>query len=346
LIDQFKLRTHVCRLHAASSAASEDPELMTLRAAHPHDAAAPQRRTVASNSHNACHSEKKRVLVTGADGFVGRHLVPYLARQGNIVIAASRAAYIFENPNVVSLSLPDLSNLFDWQPLLEQCDTVVHLAGIAHRYASVDAYDRINHRATSALARAISRSGTKHLVFISSIAAQSGSCADHELTEDDFPTPNNPYGRSKFAAEQAVRAAGISFTILRPVVIYGEGEKGNFAAVHRHARLPIPLPFGSLTAQRSVLSIYNFNSAVEIALSSPRAMRETFIVSDPKPVTVADLITRHRVSMGRSPWLIPVPENWIKAALKATGQIAVWERIGQPLVAPPTKLLAIGWKPS
>ena len=137
-------------------------------------------------------------------------------------------------------------------------------------------------------------------MFISSIAAQSGSYADHDLTEDDFPTPNNAYGRSKFAAEQAIRAAGISFTILRPVVIYGEGEKGNFATVHRLSRLPIPLPFGAMSAQRSVLSIQNFNSAVATALSNPRARGETFIVSDPAPVTVADLIARHRASLGRS----------------------------------------------
>src|SRR5215204_3408900 len=146
----------------------------------------------------------------------------------------------------------------------------------------------------------------RHLVFISSIAAQSGSYADHDLTEDDFPTPNNAYGLSKFAAEQAIRAAGISFTILRPVVIYGEGEKGNFATVHRLSRLPIPLPFGALTAQRSVLSIQNFNLAVATALGNPRAQGETFIVADPAPVTVALLIARHRARSGKPPWLIPV----------------------------------------
>jgi nucleoside-diphosphate-sugar epimerase len=289
---------------------------------------------------------KTRVLVTGADGFVGRHLVPYLVTQGYSVVAASRAVTAFDDPDVTAAPLSDLSRLFDWQPLLDQCDAVVHLAGIAHKYAGDDFYDRVNHRATSALARAISRGGAKHLVFISSIAAQSGSYADHDLTEDDFPTPSNAYGRSKFAAEQAIRAAGISFTILRPVVIYGEGEKGNFATVHRISRLPIPLPFGAMSARRSVLSIENFNSAVATALRNPRARGETFIVSDPSPVTVADLITRYRTSRGRPRWLIPVPESWIEASLKAAGQAAVWERIGRPLVAPPTRLRAIGWEPS
>jgi nucleoside-diphosphate-sugar epimerase len=289
---------------------------------------------------------KPRVLVTGADGFVGRHLVRHLDRQGYQVIAASRGAFPFDNSNVTAVKLPDISGSFDWQPLLAQCDAVVHLAGIAHKYADDSLYDRINHRATSVLARAISRGGGKHLVFVSSIAAQSGSYADHELTEDDFPTPHNAYGRSKFAAEQAIRASGISFTILRPVVIYGEGEKGNFAVVHKLSRLPVPLPFGALSARRSVLSIENFNAAIEVALNNPRALRETFIVSDPEPVTVADLIARDRARMGRPPGLIPVPENWVKATLKATGQAGTWERIGRPLVAPPTKLLSIGWEPS
>jgi nucleoside-diphosphate-sugar epimerase len=301
---------------------------------------------VASDLNCSSDRKKTRVLVTGADGFVGRHLVPYLVAQGYAVIAASRAATTFDDTNVSAVTLQDLSRLFDWQPLLDQCDAVVHLAGIAHKFARDDFYDRVNHRATSTLARAMARGAPKHLVFISSIAAQSGSYADHNLTEEDFPTPNNAYGRSKFAAEQAIRAAGVSFTILRPVVIYGQGEKGNFATIHRISRLPIPLPFGALSAQRSVLSIQNFNSAVATALDNPRARGETFIVSDPMPMTVADLIARHRVGLGRRPWLMRVPQSWIKLSLQATGQGAIWERIGQPLVAPPAKLLSIGWRPS
>jgi nucleoside-diphosphate-sugar epimerase len=291
-------------------------------------------------------NDRTSVLVTGSDGFVGRHLVPYLAALGYKVTAASRAGSAFEDPNIVPALLPDLSMPFDWQPLLQQCDAVVHLAGIAHKSAFDHLYDRVNHQATAALARDAFRCGTKHMIFVSSIAAQSGSFSDRKLTEDDPPMPSNAYGRSKLAAEQAIRESGVSFTILRPVVIYGEGEKGNLATVQKISRLPIPLPFRSVTAQRSVLSIGNFNSAVATALTHSRALGETFIVSDPVPVTIAELIARYRAALGRSPWLVPMPERWLEYCLKVMGLGPIWDRIGRPLVAQPSKLLALGWKPS
>jgi nucleoside-diphosphate-sugar epimerase len=290
-------------------------------------------------------NDQTTVVITGSDGFLGRHLVPYLAAQGYKVIAASRTVSSFEGPNIVTASLPDLSIPFDWQLLLKQGDAVVHLAGIAHTFADDDLYDRVNHQATEALAGAAFRCGT-HVVLVSSIAAQSGSFSDQELTEDDPPKPNNAYGRSKLAAEQAVRASGTSFTILRPVVIFGDGEKGNFATVHKISRLPIPLPFGGLTAQRSVLSVQNFCSAVALALSDSRARGGTFIVSDPMPLTVSDVIARYRARLGKSPWLIAIPEKWLELLLKVLGKSAIWQRIGRPLIARPTKLLALGWKPS
>jgi nucleoside-diphosphate-sugar epimerase len=291
-------------------------------------------------------NDKATVLVTGSDGFVGRHLVPYLARQGYRVIAASRTPARFENPEITGAALPDLSQPFDWRPLLQQCDAVIHLAGIAHKTVPDDLHDRVNHLATAELARAAVECEIKQLVLISSIAAQSGVCSDRELTEDAPPKPVNAYGRSKLAAEAAVRAAGVPFTILRPVVIYGDGEKGNFATVHKIARLPIPLPIGALTAQRSILSIANFCSAIETVLTNPGMRGETFIVSDPTPVTVPDLVARYRASLGRPAWLVPIPEKWLERALQALGQKATWERLGRPLVASSAKLIGMGWNPA
>jgi nucleoside-diphosphate-sugar epimerase len=291
-------------------------------------------------------NDRIRILVTGSDGFIGRHLVPHLAQLGYHVVAAARGKATVDGSNVVGVRLPDLSRPIDWSPLLQQCDVVIHLAGIAHKFAVDDLYDRINHQATAELALAASRCGVKHLVLISSIAAQSGSFSSRALTESDTPKPNNAYGRSKLAAEEAVRSSGVSFTILRPVVIYGAGEKGNFAIIHHISRWPIPLPFGALTAKRSVLSIENFNSAIEEVLTNAQARGQTFIVSDPTPVTVADLIKNYRASLSRSSLLVPFPQKWLEVLLKAVGQGAMWERLGCPLVASPTKFLSIGWKPT
>jgi nucleoside-diphosphate-sugar epimerase len=291
-------------------------------------------------------NDQTTVLVTGSSGFIGGHLAPYLAERGYKVIAASREVTAFNGRNIISVRLPNLAEPVDWEPLLRQCDAVVHLAGIAHKSSSDGLYDRVNHKATEALARAASRCGTRHLIFVSSIAAQSGSFADHELTEEDMPAPSNAYGRSKLAAEMAIRAANVPFTIFRPVVIYGGSEKGNFAAIHRISRLPIPLPFGKLTAQRSVLSIQNLNSAIVTALTNPRARGEIFIVSNPTPVTIGEIIARYRTSLGRPPWLMPVPERCVELFLKAAGQRTIWERIGRPLIAKPSKFLAVGWEPS
>lgn len=289
--------------------------------------------------------DQTTVLVTGCDGFLGRHLVPYLADQGHKVIAASRTVSNLEGPNIVTAAIPDLSNPFDWEPLVQQCRAIVHLAGIAHKFANEDLYDRVNRQASQALATAASRCNA-HLIYVSSIAAQCGSFSNYELTEDDPPKPTTSYGRSKLAAEQSIRAAGVPFTILRPVVIYGDGEKGNFATVHKATRLPIPLPFGRLTAKRSVLSVHNFCSAVALALTDRHARGEIFIVSDPEPLTFPEIIARYRASMRRPPWLVAIPERWLELFFKGIGEEAIWQRIGCPLVARPTKLLALGWKPS
>ena len=196
-----------------------------------------------------------RVLVTGASGFIGRALVADLAAAGHPVRAAMRQPADIFARTVEVVAVSDLTRPVEWRALLKDVETVVHLAGIAHAGPEIaeQAYDRVNRLATAELAETAQRMGVQRLVFASSIRAQCGPVASSVLDETDAPNPTDAYGRSKLAAEQAIRASNVPFTILRPVLIYGPGVKGNLARLARWARSPWPLPFGSFSNRRSIL---------------------------------------------------------------------------------------------
>jgi UDP-glucose 4-epimerase len=180
---------------------------------------------------------------------------------------------------------------------------------------------------------------------VSSIRAQTGPSANHVLTEDDPPLPTDPYGRSKLAAEAFVRGYGVPYTILRPVVIYGKGVRANIAQLTRLAAMPVPLPFGAFRKRRSLLALENMLSAVQFVLEHPATAGETYLVADPVPMSLAEMITTLREARGRSPKLVSIPEKWIGASLRIIGKSSAWERIGNSLVADISKLREAGWRP-
>jgi nucleoside-diphosphate-sugar epimerase len=288
-----------------------------------------------------------RVLVTGATGFVGRAVVATLAADGDEVRAAVR--HMQEPPFPPGITIArhgDLAEPVDWAPLLAGIDAVVHLAGIAHAGPGVaeERYDLVNHRATAALAEAARASGVARLVFISSIRAQTGPAADHVVSERDEPRPTDPYGRSKLAAERAVARSGVPFTILRPVLVYGPGVKGNLRALMRLAALPVPLPFGALSGRRSLVSLANLAAAIAFVLRHDACAGETYVVADPAPLTLAEIVAALRHGIGRKPGLVAAPPALIRLGLTALGRGANWEQINGALVADPGKLMAAGWR--
>jgi nucleoside-diphosphate-sugar epimerase len=289
-----------------------------------------------------------RVLVTGASGFVGRAVVTALAGSGRAVSAGVRRPPQPPFPaGVEVMQHPDLSQSFDWTPLLEGVDQVVHLAGIAHTDGVAPArYDRVNRLATAELAAAAAATGVQHLVFVSSVRAQTGPSADHALTERDEPAPTDAYGRSKLAAEAAVRAAGVPFTILRPALFYGPGVKGNFALLLRAARSRWPLPVRDFVNRRSLLCIDNFISALTFVLSSPATLGETYIVADPGiPPRLPDVLATLRKAQRRWPLIVPLPMHLVETTLRLLHREAMWERLGGNLRVDPGKLIAAGWEP-
>jgi UDP-glucose 4-epimerase len=290
--------------------------------------------------------EQSTVLVTGASGFVGRPLVGALVRAGYAVRAATRNQTTSFPARVERVLVPDFTRPVGWDAVVRGVDMVVHAAGLAHADTleiPEARFDRINRVATQELCAAAARAGVKRIVFVSSVRAQIGASAAHALHETDEPRPTDAYGRSKLAAEAAVRACGVPFTILRPVVIYGPNARANIRSLVRLASLPLPLPFAGLTSRRSLLGLDNLISVVRFALANPATAGETFLVADPRPATIQEIFTMLRRAQGRRPGLIHVPPNVIRLGLAAVGCGPLWHRIGGELVVDTGKLEAAGW---
>jgi nucleoside-diphosphate-sugar epimerase len=299
-----------------------------------------------------------RILVTGATGFIGRAAVADLADAGHEVRAAVRRLPASFAPIVEVRQHGDLDGRrdghldghrdgdVDWRPLVAGMDAVVHLAGIAHAGRGAAArYERVNHLATATLAAAARDAGVKRVVFISTIRAQTGPAADHAVTEADATQPTDAYGRSKHAAEIALAQSGASFTILRPVLVYGPGVKGNLRALMRLAALPLPLPFGAFANKRSLVALANLLAAIRHVLQHEASRGETYLAADPHPVSLAEIVTAMRAGFGRSPGLIAVPPALVRAGLVMAGRRLSADQLLGQLIVDPKKLLATGWRP-
>ena len=246
-----------------------------------------------------------------------------------------------------SAVIGDIARPQNMASALADVEAVIHSAGlsVAASGRPEDDYRVLNVEATIGLARAAQRAGVRRFVFISSIRAQAGPTDARPLTEEMEPQPTDAFGRSKLAAEQGLATVGLDWVALRLATVYGPGVTGNMARLIRLARSPLPLPFGALTARRSLLSLDNLAAAVDCVLKVEGPLRRPLITADPQPLTVGDLIAAMRRGLGRRPGLIPVPPSLLAAMLRATGRADAYERLAEPLVADPSALLRLGWTP-
>lgn len=296
------------------------------------------------------------ILVTGANGFVGRPLCAALAHSGQAVVAATRHAFSDVVPNILNFRISTLSADFNWQRGLQGCDAIVHLAGRAHVMSDkatdpLTEFRRVNVDGTLNLARQAVAAGVRRFVFISSIKVNGEfTRLGRAFAADDVPAPEDPYGISKLEAEQALQLValetGMEVVIIRPPLVYGPVVKGNFLTMLRWLEKGLPLPLGSIQNKRSLLALANLVDFIIVCLEHPAAMNQIFLVSDGEDISTTELLRRTSVAMGQPARLLPIPQVIVQSGLKFMGKGDLAQRLCGSLQVDISKARnLLGWNP-
>jgi nucleoside-diphosphate-sugar epimerase len=282
-------------------------------------------------------ADGRRVLVTGATGFIGSVLVPYLVEHGWTVRATARTTPA--SSPACDFVAADLGSS-DLRPLVEDTCAVVHLAARVHVMHETAAdpqreFDKANVTATRRLADAATRCGVRHFVFASSVKVNGERTMSRPYTDADPPAPEDPYGRSKLAAErmlsQCCAESPLGITVLRLPLVYGPGVKGNFARLARLARSGLPLPLGAIANRRSLLFVGNLCTAVHAALERPATGMRVVLLSDGEDVSTPDLLRRMAAAVHRRTYLPAVPVPLLRLAARIAGFGAEFRRLNDSL---------------
>ena len=297
-------------------------------------------------------SERKPVvLVTGASGFVGGHVVPALAREGGSVRRAVRSLTGAGDEVVIETIGPET----DWKAALEGVDAVVHLAARVHHKheeQAVQLYRNVNIAGTLHLARCAAAAGVRQFIFVSTVLVHGRSNEGRApFSENDILTPRGFYGMSKAAAEAGLRTLArdsvMSISVIRPPLVYGAGAKGNFALLTRAVNLGLPLPFAAIRNHRAFLAVQNLSSFIlrRLAHPDPASNFEIFLVADREQVSTPEFIERLAKASGKSPRLFRVPPDLLGTLLSVAGRQDTHDSLIGSLELNISKAIATGWEP-
>lgn len=293
-----------------------------------------------------------KLLVTGANGFVGRALSLYLGARGHEVVPVVRRACGISRECIV---YDDAS----WTAALKGCECVIHLAARAHVMQdqgrdSLQAYRANNVETTIQLANRAIDAGVRRFVFMSTIKVNGEVTAPGcSFRPENSADPKDPYAISKWEAEQRLieigRKTGLEVVIIRPPLIYGPGVKGNFASLIGWVRSGIPLPLGALDNRRSMIALDNllhFTALCANVDASPNIENQIFLISDGEAISTAELLRRVAKAYRCSSRLIPVPIGLMDLVARWIGKSSLADRLFGSLVIDDSKARQmLGWSP-
>ena len=279
-----------------------------------------------------------RVAITGATGFVGRHLIKELITRKlsvkELVAIGRRETNL---PNVTFFK-GSIDRNADYNKALGSVDVVVHCAARVHVMNDVESEPLIEFRAVNTfgtfnLAKQAARAGVKRFIFLSSIKVNGESTTSKAIFKpDDKAAPQDPYGISKFEAEQKLlelgKKTGMEIVIIRPPLVYGDGVKANFASLMRFVDKGLPLPFRAIkNNKRSLVSVYNLVDLIKVCIEHPKAANQIFLVSDDHDLSTAEMVALMAKVQNKKNLALPVSVWCFKLAGKLLNKTEVIDRL-------------------
>lgn len=296
-----------------------------------------------------------RILVTGANGFVGRPLCEELLHRGYQVRAALRSPGRLP-AGMEAMSVGSIDGHTDWTGALQDVDTVIHLAARVHVMKDTAAdplaeYLKVNLLGTANLAQQAAHAGVKRLVYVSSIKVNGEEThGQRSYTEQDIPAPQDPYGISKWQAELSLqhiaRETGLEIVIVRPPLVYGPGVKGNFISLLAAIDKGVPLPLAGARNARSLVYVGNLVDALIACANHPAAAGQTYLVSDGEDVSTATLAEKIAKALGRNSRSFYLPPWLLRAVATLLGRAEQMDRLFGSLRVSDQKIRGeLGWAP-
>ncbi|MDI1361610.1 SDR family oxidoreductase [Methylotenera sp.] len=297
-----------------------------------------------------------KILVTGANGFVGRALCAELSRQEYLVIAALRKGRAEVDGLIQTTVICSIDNNTDWSAALQNVDVVIHLAARVHIMSDHAAdplaeFRKVNVEGTLSLALQATKAGVKRFVFISSIGVNGNvTSSHHPFTAEDMPDPYDAYSTSKYEAEQGllklVAIAGFEVVIIRPPLVYGCGAPGNFRRIISALKNHYPLPLGAIKNKRSFVYIDNLVSLIVRCIDHPAAANQVFLVSDGNDLSTTELLRACAGALSLKSRLVPIPQKLIEVFAALIGKENVAQRLCGNLQVDITKARTLlDWTP-